>query len=237
MFTIIPAIDLLDGKVVRLTQGDYNQVDHYSYQPEELAKIYEDAGATRIHIVDLNGAKEGQLVNLEVIKKIREAVSCEIELGGGIRTKETVATLLNIGINYVILGSVLIKDPELTFSIIKDYPNKIIAGIDAKEENVAIEGWLEKSNLTISDLIKTLESKAVASIVYTDIQRDGMMIGPNLESLKKVASQTDIPIIASGGVSCIQDISNIKQLKYLGVNACIVGKAILSNAIDITKLF
>lgn len=172
-----------------------------------------------------------------MIKKIRAAVSCKIELGGGIRNKESVAQLLGIGIDYIILGSLLVKNTDLALEIIDAYPGKIIAGIDAKDDNVAVEGWLEASSFSVASLIDRLEDKDIASIIYTDIARDGMMTGPNLDSLKKVVKMTKIPLIASGGISCLADLRAVKDIASFGIEGCIVGKAILSNAIELKDLF
>jgi phosphoribosylformimino-5-aminoimidazole carboxamide ribotide isomerase len=237
MFKVIPAIDILNGKVVRLTKGDYNRVDHYDYTPAELAKEYESNGATRIHIVDLDGAKDGKLTNLDKLKEIRNTVQCELEFGGGVRSQETVQTLLDIGINYVVLGSLLIKDPETALNIIKKYPGKIIAGIDANNDMVAVEGWIETSAITIESIIKILEKHDVESIVYTDIAKDGTLEGPNFESLSKVARITNIPIIASGGVSNLADVKKLRTMADSGIKACIVGKAILAGRISLSELF
>lgn len=237
MFTIIPAIDLLDGQVVRLTQGDYNQVSHYAYTPAELAKRYEAFGATRIHIVDLNGAKDGKLVNQDAIESIRNAVSCELELGGGIRNKETAGKILDLGINYIVLGSLLVKDFQTASNIISAFPNKVIAGLDFKNGELAVEGWLETSNTSLESLLSALERLPINSIISTEISKDGMMSGPDLVGLTRLSKQTKLPVIASGGVSSPTDIDSLKDLFDDGIIGCIVGKAVLSGDIELSTLW
>ncbi|RAP39213.1 1-(5-phosphoribosyl)-5-[(5-phosphoribosylamino)methylideneamino]imidazole-4-carboxamide isomerase [Candidatus Marinamargulisbacteria bacterium SCGC AAA071-K20] len=237
MFNIIPAIDLLDGKVVRLTQGKYDQVDTYDISPEALVEKYEAAGAKRIHVVDLNGAKDGKLTNAKVIQSIRNQSSVEIECGGGIRNQESVQSLLDLGINYIILGSLLTKDFEKASQLITTFPGKIIAGIDTVDGNVAVEGWIENSGISEDALLSKLNDLPLESVIYTDIKKDGMMMGPNVESLIQFASLSKHPIIASGGVSTLEDIALLKENESKGISGCIIGKAILSNSIDINLIF
>ncbi|RAP33220.1 1-(5-phosphoribosyl)-5-[(5-phosphoribosylamino)methylideneamino]imidazole-4-carboxamide isomerase [Candidatus Marinamargulisbacteria bacterium SCGC AG-410-N11] len=236
MFNVIPAIDLINGKVVRLTQGKYDQVDEYNITPSEIAKEYEKNGAKRIHIVDLDGAKDGSLCNLDTLKNIRSQVNCEIEVGGGIRNIETVETLFKLGIDYVILGSLLTKDTELAKTIIQKYPNKIIAGLDTKNLKIAIEGWEETSELPLTNMLKQLDSLPLNAIIHTDIARDGMLNGPNLDSLLYFANNSTHNIIASGGVSNINDITSIAKLETNQVIGVIVGKAILSGKIKLNTI-
>ncbi len=237
MFTVIPAIDLLNGKVVRLTQGDYEQVSHYDFTPTQIAKHYEDHGATRIHIVDLDGAKDGKLVNKDAILAIRKAVNCELELGGGIRDLEAAIRLFDLGLNYLVLGSLLTKNFESAEKIISYFPGKIIAGLDLKKGDIAVEGWLETSTQSLSDLLLKISTLPVESIISTEVSRDGMMQGPDLESLRSLIKKTKHPLIASGGVSNLQDIENLRALESTGMMGCIVGKAILSGAIDIKEVW
>ncbi len=237
MFTVIPAIDLLDGNVVRLTQGDYQQVDFYThFTPAEWAKHFEDQGATRLHIVDLNGAKAGKLVNLDAIQSIRKAVKCKVELGGGIRYISTVTQLLDIGIDYIILGSLLTKQFALASEIIEAHPHKIIAGLDAKGMTLAVEGWLEESEVSILELIQHLNTVPIHEVIYTDIAKDGTLAGPNLEALNTIANHSIAPVIASGGVGKLEDIAAIKKLASKNISGCIVGKAVLSGKISIKSL-
>ncbi len=237
MFTVIPAIDLLDGKVVRLTQGNYDQVQTYThYSPAQWAKYFEDNGATRIHIVDLNGAKSGKPVNMPAIEAIRKAVSCTLELGGGIRHTPTVAQLIEQGIDYIILGSLLTKEFALASAIIEAYPHKIIAGLDAKNMILAVEGWLEDSKISVLEIIKHLNTLPLNAIIYTDIDKDGTLSGPNLEALVSVANHSKAPVIASGGVGEIAHIQAIQHLHNTNIAGCIVGKAALSGKIAIRDL-
>ena len=192
---------------------------------------------SHIHIVDLNGAKDGKLVNEEAIRSIRDAVSCELDLGGGIRNSDSAKKLFDLGIDKLVLGSLLIKDRAAAIDIIRTFPDKIIAGIDAKNEYVAIQGWLETSEISVKSLLEDLKELPLASVIYTDISRDGMLTGPNIEELRRVASYTDFPIIASGGVSNINDITELKQYLNDGIKAVIVGKAILAGKINLQDLF
>jgi phosphoribosylformimino-5-aminoimidazole carboxamide ribotide isomerase len=237
MFTVIPAIDLLNGEVVRLTQGDYAQVSHYDYTPAALAKHFEDHGATRIHIVDLDGAKDGYLVNKEAILAIRGAVSCELELGGGIRDLDSAIALFELGLNFLVLGSLLTKDFSTATQIINYFPGKIIAGIDLKDGGIAVEGWLETSKESLPDLLSRLSKLPIESIISTEVSRDGMMQGPDIESLTTLSQNTKIPLIASGGVRSLEDIDTLRALASSGIMGCIVGKAILSEAIDIKRIW
>lgn len=233
-FTVIPAIDLLHGQVVRLTQGDYAQVSHYDIDPASLAKKYEDAGASRIHIVDLDGAKAGKLVNLNAITAIRKAVSCELEVGGGLRNEESIDILFSIGVNYAILGSVLIKDPNFAIKQIHRFPKKILAGLDCHGDKIAIHGWVESSQATLLETISNLEGLPLGGIIYTDIATDGTLAGPNLPMLELLRKMTDLPIIASGGIGTSAHLSAVADL---GVFGCIVGKAILSGTVSLDTIF
>lgn len=231
MFQIIPAIDMLGGNVVRLKQGDYQAVQQYDYSPEGLARYYQTKGFRRIHLVDLDGAKAGKIVNQSALKTIRETTDIELDFGGGIRSKEMVQTLFDLGINYVVLGSLLLKNTVLAIDLFHAFPYRIIAGIDLKQGNIAVEGWLEKSKTPLTELLNILSKSPVHSIIYTDIERDGMMMGPNLEGLKQFAQLTSFPIIASGGVSSDADIDALRQLEGVGIQGAIVGKALLDGKI------
>lgn len=237
MFEVIPAIDLLGGEVVRLTQGDYAQVEHYQMSPSQTAQLFFKAGATRIHLVDLDGAKDGNLVNLETIKAIRNSVDCTLEVGGGIRSIETAMLLFDLGIDYVILGSLLVKNYDRATAIIRAFPNRIIAGIDAKNGHVATEGWLDVGPTTAVDLVRCINDLPLAGIIYTDIAKDGTLSGPNLEQLVQVAQHTHLPVIASGGVGTLAHVDHVRALLPLGVTGCIVGKAVLGGHIAVDDLF
>ena len=191
----------------------------------------------RIHLVDLDGAKDGKLVNDSVFKDIRAAVSCELELGGGIRTIDAATNLFNLGFDYLVLGSLLTKDFQTATDIISAFPNQIIAGIDLKDGAVAVEGWLESSAISLSNLLSKLENLPVSSVICTNISKDGMLQGPDTEGLISLSSQTTLPIIASGGVSCIQDIHTLQKYYKSGIIGCIVGKALLSQSLDLNAVF
>ena len=230
-FSIIPAIDLLHGQVVRLTQGDYTQVSHYEIDPAALARQYVSAGASRIHVVDLDGAKAGKLVNFEAIQAIRNAVSCDIEVGGGIRDEDSLTQLFDIGITHAILGSVLVKNPSFAYAQCQRFPGRILAGLDCREDKVAIHGWYESSHLSLFDVIEALQPYPVGGIIYTDIAKDGTLAGPNIDMLQRLGQTSPFPIIASGGIGNIQHLEDVSQI--LGVTGCIVGKAILSGDVDL----
>lgn len=231
---IIPAIDLLEGKVVRLTQGDYSQVQTYPQDPSDLAKFYEDQGATRLHLVDLDGAKKGSLVNLDAIKKIRDHTKIKLEIGGGIRDQNAVTRLKNIGIDYLILGSLLATQFELASDLIHQNPQVFIAGIDVNNETVAIQGWLTHSSISLQDMIQRCNHLPLESLIVTDIATDGMLQGPNLTLLEKASLWSKHPVIASGGVSCKSDLHNLAKIP--NISGCIVGKALLSGNLDINIL-
>lgn len=232
LFEVIPAIDLLDKKVVRLKQGSYSDTTFYDYSPLDLAKHFEDSGAKRIHIVDLNGARDGSTTHHKIIENICKNTSLTIEVGGGIRTSKTASFYLDCGVDQVILGSLLIDDTATALDIINTFPNQVIAGLDAKNKHIATAGWETTSTTTIDDLLKTLSNtKNLHSIIYTDISKDGMMQGPNLDMLEYVAKNSLHPIIASGGVRNVTDVQAIKNIK--NISGCIIGKAILN---DLTTL-
>lgn len=236
-FNIIPAIDILEGQVVRLTQGDYDQVTYYEMSPVDCAKKYVDCGASRIHLVDLNGAKEGILINQKVFEDIRQAVDCELELGGGIRNSDSAKQLFDIGINFLILGSVLAKDFKSALTIIRKFPNKIIAGIDTKNGHIVVEGWLEKSPVSTESLILALNEEPVFELICTDVDKDGMMEGPNVPALLRIAALSKHNVIASGGISSLDDIRLLKAYRNDGISGCITGKAVLQGAIDLASLW
>lgn len=236
-FNCIPAIDLIGGKVVRLSQGDYDQVDYYSDSPVQWAKKFEKAGAKRIHLIDLEGAKDGKPLQMDTIRQIRSAVDCELELGGGIRNEETLKSYLNIGVNYLILGSLLVKDQALSLQWIDRYPNQLICGIDARNQQVSIDGWKTDSQLHVFDLFNHLNGHPIHAIIYTDIATDGMLKGPNLSELKTVSEKSPFPVIASGGVSSKQDIQSLMNLVESGVVGCIIGKAIYTGHIQLNEMF
>ncbi len=231
---VIPAIDLLAGRCVRLYQGDYQQSQVFSENPLDVAIQWQSQGATRLHLVDLDGAKEGNSVNLDVISKIVKHLSIPVQVGGGLRNKKSIERLFNIGVERAIVGTVAVENPELVTQLCEDFPHKIAVGIDARDGKVATKGWLETSTIEATDLAKSICDKA-AAIIYTDISRDGTLVGPNLESLKELAKITDIPVIASGGVSSLTDLLCLVSLEYLGVKGVIVGKALYTGNVDLKE--
>lgn len=235
MFMIIPAIDLLDGKCVRLSQGDLKQATVYSSSPAEVAKKWEKMGAGRLHVVDLNGAVEGRPVNRDAIRQICSSVSMEVELGGGIRDLETIEAYMDDGVDYVILGTAAVKDPVLLKQSCARFAGRIIIGIDARDGMVSVQGWTEETRTDVIDFACRLDSKAVKAIIFTDISRDGMLTGPNLESTVRLANAVKIPVIASGGVSGIQDVKNLLNCGAPGIEGVIIGRALYTGAIDLEE--
>ncbi|MBT6120522.1 1-(5-phosphoribosyl)-5-[(5-phosphoribosylamino)methylideneamino]imidazole-4-carboxamide isomerase [bacterium] len=233
-FEVIPAIDIIDGQVVRLVQGKYDQVTTYKSSAVDVAKSFEDAGATRIHIVDLDGAKEGSVSNGDTIAAIRKAVSCTLELGGGIRSVDTAKKWLDIGVDNVILGSLLIKNRDEAINIIEQFQERVIIGLDMINGEIATEGWIETSDEPLPDVLKELERLNVSGIIYTNIKHDGMMIGPDLEGLKKIGAMTTIPVTASGGVRDSNDILDIHKIS--NISGCIIGKAFLSGILNLNTI-
>ena|SRR4030042_4283846 len=230
---VIPAIDLKDGKCVRLVQGKRDSVTTYSSDPAETAREWESCGAKLLHIVDLDGAFSGTLKNLNVIMKIRKSVRITLQVGGGIRKVGNIINLFSAGIEKIIIGTAAIEDPEFIVDSCRKYPGRILAGIDARDGMVAIRGWEEITSLNASELAKRLEIIGIAGIIYTDISRDGMLSGPNVEATKEIVDSVKIPVIASGGVSCIDDLKNLLEIKNLwGV---ITGKAIYSGTLDLRE--
>ena len=227
-----PAIDLKDGKCVRLFQGDMDQTTVFGDDPAAQAKIFEDAGCSWIHVVDLNGAFEGKPVNEKAVISILNAISIPIELGGGIREMATVDFWLERGVRRVILGTAALKDPGLVKEACKKHPGRIAVGVDARGEKVAVEGWAEVSGLATIDLARQFEDTGVAAIIYTDIDRDGVMKGPNIEATLKLACAVSIPVIASGGVSSMDDLEELKLSGNGLLEGVISGRAIYDGKID-----
>lgn len=230
---LYPAIDLKGGKCVRLLQGDYSKETIYSENPSEIAKRWEALGGDFLHLVDLDGAKSGQRINNEIIQQIVNAVNIPVELGGGIRNLETIEYYLNLGVNRVILGSAAIKDKKLVEKAINQFgSDKIVIGVDAKSGKVAIEGWLEVTDITALQFCKELEDLGVKTVIYTDIAKDGMMQGPNIEETQKLVESTHLDIVASGGVSSLKDLQALEKIKVQGA---IIGKALYTGAIQLDE--
>jgi phosphoribosylformimino-5-aminoimidazole carboxamide ribotide isomerase len=233
VFTLLPAIDIRAGQCVRLVQGDFNQETVYGHSPFKVAESFVAQGAKWIHIVDLDGAKEGKPVNHDVISRIAKNLNCKIEVGGGIRNEETVSTYLEAGVSRVILGSTAVSNPTFVKEMIKRYGNKIAVGIDARDGKVAVSGWLETSEMKATDLGMELAKAGVGALVVTDISRDGTLSGPNIEGIRDMAKLTGVPVIASGGVSSLQDLLSLKEYEGEGIAGAIFGKALYDGKIDL----
>jgi phosphoribosylformimino-5-aminoimidazole carboxamide ribotide isomerase len=228
---IYPAIDLKDGQCVRLKKGDMAEATVFNNDPVSQAKTFEAQGFQWIHIVDLNGAFEGKPVNKAPVEAILKAVSIPIQLGGGIRDMDILGQWMDAGLSRAILGTVALRDPELVKLACWNFPGKIAVGIDARDGKVAVEGWAETSSITVIDLAKKFEDAGVAAIIYTDINRDGLLGGPDLEGTKALAESISIPVIASGGVSSVKDIEALKKLEPYGVQGVITGRALYDGRI------
>ncbi|ACD94742.1 1-(5-phosphoribosyl)-5-[(5-phosphoribosylamino)methylideneamino]imidazole-4-carboxamide isomerase [Trichlorobacter lovleyi] len=238
---VIPAIDLKEGNCVRLEQGEMNRDTVFSDNPAEQALKWQEAGAELLHLVDLDGAFAGIPKNKAAIEAIIKAITIPAQLGGGIRDIATIEAYLSLGLSRVIIGTAAQRNPELVIEACQKFPGRIVVGIDAKNGMVAVQGWAELTDISAVDLAKKFEDCGVAAIIYTDISRDGMMGGPNLEATRALAEAISIPVIASGGVSSLKDIENLMAIEASGVTGAITGKAIytgainLREAIDLTK--
>jgi phosphoribosylformimino-5-aminoimidazole carboxamide ribotide isomerase len=232
---VIPAIDLKEGKCVRLEQGLMDKNTVFNDNPAAQARAWQDQGAEMLHIVDLDGAFAGEPKNRAAIEAIVAAITIPSQLGGGIRDIETIEAYLSLGLSRVIIGTAAQRNPELVREACARFPGRIVVGIDAKNGMVAVQGWAEVTDITAVDLARKFEDCGVAAIIYTDIARDGMLQGPNLEATKALAEAVSIPIIASGGVSSLQDIRNLMAIESSGVNGVITGKAVYTGAIRLAE--
>jgi phosphoribosylformimino-5-aminoimidazole carboxamide ribotide isomerase len=233
---LIPAIDLKDGKCVRLRQGRMEDETVFADDPLEMAKKWVDAGARRLHLVDLNGAFAGKPVNAEVIHRIAEAYpELPIQVGGGIRDEDTVQAYLDAGVQYVIIGTKAVSAPHFVNDLCLEFPGHIIVGLDAKDGKVAIDGWSKLSHHSVIDMAQRFEDDGVEAIVYTDIGRDGMMKGVNVEATAELANAISIPVIASGGVSTLDDIRALAAHEDEGITGAIIGRALYEGSIDLAE--
>lgn len=232
---IIPAIDIKGGRCVRLFQGKMDKETVYSDDPVSVAKRWEDEGAEFLHLVDLDGAVSGAPKNKKIIGNIIRSVKIPVEVGGGIRNIDSIKEYISMGSQKVIIGTTALENPELVHESCKMFPDKIIVGIDAKNGQVAVRGWEDITGTSASALAKKFDGMGVVGIIYTDISRDGTLSGPNIDSIKSFAESINIPVIASGGVSNINDIKNIIKLKKHGVTGVIVGKAIYSGSVNLRE--
>ncbi|WP_035984721.1 1-(5-phosphoribosyl)-5-[(5-phosphoribosylamino)methylideneamino]imidazole-4-carboxamide isomerase [Leptolyngbya sp. KIOST-1] len=232
---VIPAIDLIDGRCVRLYQGDYAQTEVFNDNPVEVAQQWVDQGATRLHLVDLDGAKSGKPENWQAIEAIAAAVDIPIEVGGGLRDRARVTDLFSIGVRYAILGTAAIENPELVSDLSGEFPGQIIVGIDARDGKVATRGWLETSEVEAIALAQQMAQRGAAAIIYTDIQRDGTLQGPNIPAMRSMAAAVSIPVIASGGVGALRDLLSLLALEPQGVEGVIVGRALYTGDVSLKE--
>lgn len=232
---IFPAIDIRDGKCVRLFKGDFNQETVFSDKPEEMAEKWQAEGAEFLHLVDLDGALAGKSQNLATVKKIIAAVNIPVELGGGIRTMENIDEVLALGVKRVILGSVAVKNPELVKEACAKYGERIVVGIDAKDGIVAVDGWGVSGNVDVITLAKEMAKAGVKTIIYTDISRDGTLAGVNVEATAKLARESGINIVSSGGVKSTADIKALLPYEKDGIEGVIVGKSIYMKTLDLAE--
>ena len=230
---IWPAIDIRNGKCVRLQQGDYNRETVFGEQPVEMAQHWVSQGAECMHLVDLDGARDGVSINAGVIGDIVKAISLPCQVGGGIRTEETIRTMLDVGVSRLVIGTKALKDPKWFTSMCEKFPNQLVLGLDARDGRVATDGWLETSDVDATDMAKQFEPLPIAAIVYTDIARDGMLVGPNVEAMKKMKDAVSVEVVASGGVAVASDVSN---LVAAGMDACIVGRALYEKTVTLPEI-
>jgi len=227
---IWPAIDLLGGKCVRLEQGDYARETVFSDDPVAVAKQFQDQGAKHLHLVDLDGARDGKPTNFEIVRTIVKAVDMECELGGGVRSQETIEALLETGLNRLVLGTSALKNADWFMQMCRQFPGQLVLGIDARNGLVATDGWLETSDTPATTLADQFREVPLAAIVYTDIATDGMLAGPNVAAMAEMQKHVDIPVVASGGVTSIEDV---QQLAEAGLAAAIIGRALYADKITL----
>ncbi|MEM8640874.1 MAG: 1-(5-phosphoribosyl)-5-[(5-phosphoribosylamino)methylideneamino]imidazole-4-carboxamide isomerase [Cyanobacteria bacterium P01_G01_bin.54] len=232
---VIPAIDLLNGECVRLYQGDYDQAEVFSPDPVAIAQRWQAEGATRLHLVDLDGAKQGATVNHAAIAAVVKAVSIPVEVGGGLRSLESVGRMFELGVQWAIVGTVAVENPDAVRQWCQQFPGRIIVGIDARAGKVATKGWLETSTVQATDLARQMADDGAAAIIYTDIHRDGTLSGPNLDALRELAQTVPIPVIASGGVSSLTDVLSLLSLEAIGVSGMIIGRAIYTGDVVLSE--
>ncbi len=230
---ILPAIDIRDGKCVRLTQGDFNKEIVYSENPEDKAAEWENAGAEFLHVVDLDGAREGSPTNIFAIKRILERVTIPIEVGGGIRTLDDMENLIDMGVERIILGSVAAEDPDLVREAAEEFGEKIVVGIDARDGVVAVHGWNDFGAMRAEELAMSIGDCGISTIIYTDISRDGTLTGINAEHTAEIAEKSGLDVIASGGVASLDDIRKLKEYEQSGIVGAIIGKALYEGVINL----
>ncbi len=232
---IIPAIDLKNGRCVRLIQGKEDQETVYGEDPVEAALSFEDQGAEQIHLVDLDGAFRGESKNLEQVERIAQAVKVPLELGGGIRSLDDISRVFDLGVSFVIIGTIAVKNPKILEEAIERFGNQLILGLDAKDGKVAVSGWVEITEFSDEEFAIQWKQFGIDRVIYTDIARDGMLTGPNLSSLRRMAISTGLKVTASGGVSSLDDLKQLAELERDGVDEVIVGKAIYERQLDLRE--
>lgn len=229
---IWPAIDLRGGRCVRLEQGDYDRETVFRENPADAARQWISEGADRLHLVDLDGARDGTLANLEAIRQIVAAVDVPCQLGGGIRSESTITQLMNLGLERLVVGTRALREPEWFQTMCRRYPHQLVLGIDAREGQVATDGWLETSSVSATTFARKFNGEPIAAIVYTDIARDGMLAGPNLEAMRQMQQAVELTVIASGGVTTVDDVV---QLAAIPMDGAIIGRALYQGNLTITQ--
>ena len=229
---LYPAIDLKDGRCVRLLHGDLNKETVFNNSPADQAALFQKQGFSWLHVVDLNGAVEGRPVNAAAVASILDAVSIPVQLGGGVRTMESIETWIEAGVSRVILGTVAVKDPALVKAAALAWPEQIAVAIDARDGKVAVEGWVGGSDLGVIELAKRFEDAGVAALIVTDIGRDGAMTGVNIDQVGEVADAVAIPVIASGGIASVRDIELLKARKGVAIAGAVLGRSLYEGAVD-----
>ena len=233
---IFPAIDIKDKKCVRLLKGNFDNQTTYEQSPYDQASKYKDAGFLNLHIVDLDGALSGELINIDIIENIVKKLNISIEIGGGIRSVGQIKAYLNIGIDKVILGSAAIKNPDFLKKVCEEFKDKIALGLDAKNGKLSVSGWKETTDKTAEDYLRNVNNYGFSRVIYTDIDRDGTKTEPNIEETKNIAKISSAPVVVSGGISSIQDVKKIIELKKFNIEGVIVGKAIYDGDIKLNEL-
>jgi len=234
-FQVIPAIDIQNGKAVRLRQGRAEDSTVFSHSPLDVAKRFVSAGASRLHVVDLDGAFLGKPVNADIISRIASSVEVPVQVGGGVRNYDTASRYFGAGVDRLIVGTSVVRDPEEVTRVTRAYPGRVAAGIDARDGRVAIRGWVEVTGEDAVDLARRIERCGVSCFIYTDISRDGMMVGPNFDAIRDFAKGVSVPVIASGGVTTLDDIRAIREMEGEGVIGAIIGRALYDGTIDLAE--
>ncbi len=232
---IIPAVDIKDGRCVRLLQGRMDAETVFADDPSEMARQWADQGAELLHVVDLDGAVTKRPRNLAAIERIVNSISVPVQLGGGIRDLETVRMYLDAGVAKVVIGSGAVNDPEMVLAACRAFPERIVLGIDARDGRVAIEGWTETTDVSAVDLAGQFEGGGLWAINFTDIARDGMRTGPNIPAIREFAEAVDIPVVASGGISAVEDIQALADIQHLGITGVIIGRALYEGDVNLSE--